>query len=374
MTVEDATARRVIEALPDGALVADATGTVIHLNTVAVDLLERPPGGGEHLSTVMTLQDLQGRDWYACVWPYDGLATRTRLLESSWRTTAGREVLVTGRFQRERPAGPVTQLVLCLRDGRTRERLDRERSDLVATVAHELRSPLTGVKGFTATLLAKWDRFTESQKQLMLRTVDADADRLTRLIAELLDVARIDTGRLSVRKQVVDVAEAVTVQLAPLSPPAGRSLSVRADGEARVWVDRDKLAQVVANLVENAIRHGDGDVVVAVAATDDGGAEIVVDDAGRGIDEAIRPRLFTKFWKSGSTGGSGLGLYIVHGLVAIHGGTVEPGTSPAGGARMTVRLPYGGPDVAPAPNAVASPSGAAVRPAETGSPGPPQPS
>ena len=105
--------------------------------------------------------------------------------------------------------------------------VDRERSDLVATVAHELRSPLTGVKGFTSTLLSKWERFTESQKLLMLRTVDADADRLTRLIAELLDVARIDSGRLTIRKEPVDVAEAVARQVGPLSAANGREILLR---------------------------------------------------------------------------------------------------------------------------------------------------
>ena len=77
-----------------------------------------------------------------------------------------------------------------LRSARGRERLDRERSDLVATVAHELRSPLTGVKGFVTTLINRWDVFNDEQKQLMLTTVDNDAERLGRLITELLDVAR----------------------------------------------------------------------------------------------------------------------------------------------------------------------------------------
>jgi signal transduction histidine kinase len=110
-----------------------------------------------------------------------------------------------------------------------------------------------------------------------------------------------------------------------------------------VWVDRDKLAQIVANLVENALKHGEGDIRVSVVASADGGAELIVDDEGAGIAEAIRPRIFTKFWKHGRAGGSGLGLYIVGGLVDAHGGTVEVESSPAGGARLRVVFPDGQP-------------------------------
>jgi signal transduction histidine kinase len=298
---------------------------------------------GKHLSAVLSLQDLDGNDWYSCVRPLDGLNTRKRITERGWHTPHGQELLDTGRIDRDRPGGRVTRLSLSLRDAGQRERMDRQRSELVATVAHELRSPLTGVKGFTATLLAKWDRLNDSQKLLMLETVDADADRLTRLIAELLDVARIDTGRLSVRKELVDIVDAVSRQLEPITPPAGRTINLAGDTEVRVWADKDKLAQIIANLVENAVRHGAGDIWVIVRAHPDGGAELIVDDDGPGIDEEIQPRVFTKFWKHGRAGGSGLGLYIVRGLAEAHDGSVQVETSPSGGARIRVLLPEGKP-------------------------------
>jgi signal transduction histidine kinase len=322
---------------------AGRDGDVLAANPEASRLLETVVRPGDSLADAVRLQDLDGNDWYSCVKPYDGFRLRTQLVESSWWTTSGHEVLVTAKLDREHPGGPVAGVTLALRTARARERADRSRSELVATVAHELRSPLTGVKGFTSTLLAKWDRLTDSQKLLMLSTVDADADRLTRLITELLDVARIDTGRLSVRKEPLRLAPVVSAILHPIQAPTGRSLVCRLEGDPLVWVDRDRLAQVLANLVENAFAHGDGEVTVRLRELPGSGAELVVDDEGDGITEAIRSRIFTKFWRHGRAGGSGLGLFIVSGLVSAHGGTVSVESSPSGGARMRVTLPSGEP-------------------------------
>jgi signal transduction histidine kinase len=333
----------LLDLLPDGVVLADASGRVVAANPVASDLLETPVAPGDALSDVVHLQDLEGNDWLRCTAPFDGLPTRTRLTETTWWSPAGRELLVTASIGRARPAGEVTGVAICLRLASARQRGDRHRSELVATVAHELRSPLTGVKGFTSTLISKWDRLTDSQKLLMLRTVDADADRLTRLITELLDVARIDAGRISVRKIPLDVEATVAELLSPMVAPTGRVVRFEPAGAAVVWADRDRLAQILANLVENAFVHGSGDVVVRVVPRADGGVDLVVDDSGAGIPEDIRSRIFTKFWRRGPGSGTGLGLFIVSGLVQAHGGEVLVEQAPTGGARLRVVLPQGEP-------------------------------
>jgi signal transduction histidine kinase len=268
-----------------------------------------------------------------------------------------------------RVGGAVHRVVVSLRGTESRERLDRSRADLVSTVAHELRSPLTSVKGFTATLLAKWDRFTDEQKLLMLSTVNADADRVTRLLSELLDVSRIDAGRLELRRQVVDVPAAVRRVVAG-SVAAGEDESrfqvLVTDGLPEMWVDPDKLDQVLHNLVENALRHGDGKVTVRVeplvpAVAENGagvlpehddeeagpGAVVTVVDEGEGISEETAARVFTKFWRGGARrGGTGLGLFIVKGIVEAHGGTIAAGRSEAGGAEFRFSLPAGAPTYA----------------------------
>jgi signal transduction histidine kinase len=237
---------------------------------------------------------------------------------------------------------------VCLRDTTARARQARSGAELVSTVAHELRSPLTSVKGFTATLLAKWDRFGDDQKKLMLQTVNADADRVTRLISELLDVSRIEAGRLELRKQVVDLPAVVRRDF-DSRIAAGESadrLRLVTDGDLpEMWVDPDKLSQVIGNLVENALRHGAGTVTVDVRPHD-GGAQVTVIDEGDGIAPEALSRVFTKFWRGGGRGGTGLGLYIAKGIVDAHGGTIEAGRAPDGGAQMRFSLPAGTPSFA----------------------------
>jgi signal transduction histidine kinase len=349
--------REALDALPDGAVVADGDGLVTTVNRAAARLLRvRPEDAlGRPLGDVLALQDTEGRDWYSVNRPYDGLATRSAVPEQSWLLTDGTEVLVMARIRRPALDGPVDLVAVSLRSGRGRARLDRERSDLVATVAHELRSPLTGVKGFVQALLNRWDKLNDEQKKLMLTTVYADSERLSRLIAELLDVARIDTGRLALYPRPSDVRVLVGRVVESVRASTSRTIDLEvaetagaAGGLPEVHADPDKLTQVVTNLIENAVRHGEGRVLVTLAAlgedADFPGVSITVDDEGTGIAPEIRKRVFTKFWKHGERGGSGLGMYLVNGLIRAHGGTLLIDDAPGGGARIVIAWPAPDPE------------------------------
>ena len=340
------------DELPDGVLVADADGRVEVINPAAERLLGRSldEAVGRDYREVLPLVDAQGRDWWACTQPYDGLATRVRQPERLLTLDdagGSREILVTARYVRDAER-KVVRLVVSMRDTEARARTERSGAELVSTVAHELRSPLTSVKGFTATLLAKWDRFNDEQKKLMLQTVNSDADRVTRLISELLDVSRIEAGRLELRRQVVDLAAVVERDVAA-RVAAGEDESrfrVVAEGELpEMWLDPDKMAQVVGNLVENGLRHGAGTVTVSVTPFADG-AQVSVSDEGDGIPAEAASRVFAKFWRGGGRGGTGLGLYITKGIVEAHGGTIEAGSAPGGGALMRFTVPAGAPSFA----------------------------
>ena len=183
--------------LPDGLVVADEHSRVICFNAAAQRITTVPAADalGLRLERALPLEDLEGRRWWQLTDPYGGLAIRNGQPERNLLLPGGREVLVSARYLRTHPTGPVRRVVVSLRDTEARRRTERSHAELIATVAHELRSPLTSVKGFTATLLAKWERFTDDQKKLMLETVDADANTLSpRLIETYLDLKQ--RGRL----------------------------------------------------------------------------------------------------------------------------------------------------------------------------------
>lgn len=338
---------------PDGILVADDQGLLVYVNTRAAQIVGTPPAEllGQDIRKAVPLQEYDGRSWWDATDPWNGLAIRSGHREKLLIIPRLREVLVTAKYLRPGRGMPVSQVVVGLRDAEARRRAEANSSALISTVAHELRSPLTSVKGFSSTLLRRWDRFTDDQKRLMLQTIEADADRVTRLITELLDISRIDAGRLEVRKQPVDVYAAIERHIERFVASGYErerfDLSGHESALPEVWADPDRLDQILANLMENAVRHGAGTVSLTVSPAAQDGTEallVTVSDEGEGIPLENYPMIFTRFWHRSRRSGTGLGLYVVRGLVEAHDGKVSVGKSASGGAEFRFTLPAGAPE------------------------------
>lgn len=210
-------------------------------------------------------------------------------------------------------------------------------AEIIATVSHEIRSPLTTIKGFTKTLIDRWERLPDDTKLDMLRAVNADADRVTRLLTELLEVSRLEAGKLHVHLQRVDLRDLGESVVNELGTRSEKHVVRVEDGEDVVArADPDKLRQVLTNLVENAQKYTDGGNVVVAFKADGEWAGASVTDQGDGIPPDQQKLLFEKFARrelAGAPSGTGLGLYIAKGLIEAQGG--EMGVTSTMGAGST---------------------------------------
>lgn len=217
--------------------------------------------------------------------------------------------------------------------------------DVIATVSHELRSPLTSIKGYTALLLNRWDRLDDDRKQEMLGQVQRDADRVTRLITELLDISRLETGRLSLRREMAHLSElaAAAVETVGMAYPDLQAELRFPPDLPEVWVDTDKVLQVLTNLVENAAKYGDPVGLVIEGRVVDEELVTSVVDRGPGIPASDLPRVFDQFFQrnQGRPSGTGLGLWISRGLVEAHGGRLTARSDEGEGAAFSFSVPLG---------------------------------
>lgn len=346
----------ILDALPDGLVVADGEGRIEFVNVRAARLLDCPVEAllGRDVVDALPLLDGAGHSWWRCVDPWGGLAIRTGHRERMLLVPGRGQLLVTMRYVRERRLGPVTRVLVSLRDTDARRRAEAENAELISLVAHELRAPLASVKGFSTTLLRRWERFTDDQKHLMIETIEADADRLARLIHELLDVSRLDTSRLRLDRRRVDLRAAIghgIDRLIASGLDAERfQVTVETptgpEGDVVAWADADRLDQIVTNLLENAVRHGAGRVYVHLSPDPAGrqpaGAPfwaVAVCDEGEGVRPEHHSLVFGKFWHGSRRGSTGLGLYLVRGLVEAHGGVITVDRASTGGAEFRFTLP-----------------------------------
>jgi PAS domain S-box-containing protein len=345
----------VIDAdlLPDAVLHLDADRRLQGANQAALSLTgyEREDILGRTIDEVLDPRRVDGQPLWANGWhPSTRLRSVVRIPEQRVRLRGanGRHVtaMVTGRYERD-DDGNLLGAVLVLRDG-ARRRAPAEGIEVISTVSHELRSPLTSVKGYTSLLLNRWDRLGDEQKRMMLEQVHHDADRVTRLVTELLDISRLESGRLVLRRQMVDIPNlvAVVTDKVRMTEP---QLDVSVDFPPEfppVYADPDKVEQVLTNLVENAAKYASPKGMRVAGELRNGEVEVSVTDRGEGIPPKDLPRVFTKFFRRAETRptGSGLGLWISRGLVEAHGGKLVVESEVGRGSTFRFTLPAGMPD------------------------------
>lgn len=215
--------------------------------------------------------------------------------------------------------------------------------DIIATVSHELRSPLTSIKGFTSLLLSRWDGIDDDRKREMLEAVRHDADRVTRMLTELLDISRLEAGRLHLSPRPLEVEpliRSVVAKVAMVEPQLDATVDVAPD-VPEVVADADKVEQVLTNLVENAAKYGSPKGLRVTARATADGVAVAVADQGPGIPAEDLGRVFERFYRreEGRPTGTGLGLWISRGLVEAHGGTLVAASDEGRGSTFTFTLP-----------------------------------
>ena len=354
---EERRARADLETLMDtspvGVAVLDAaTGAPKYFNREVgriVDSLRNPDQTPEDLLEVVTFRGADGREVSLREFPVAGLlsaADKMRAEEVVLTVPDGRSVTVllnvTPIVSDE---GVVESVVATVQDMADIEEQERLRAEFLAMVSHELRTPLTSIKGSAATIMDSGPDLDPTVVRQFVRIIGDQADHLNALVADLLDVARIETGTLPVSPEPAEVATLLDRARSSLANARGRN-NVAIDIEPDlplVMADKRRISQVLANLLSNAARNSQESAVIRVSARRDGvHVAVSVADDGRGIPAESLPHLFRKFSMAQSEdqgGDTGLGLAICKGIVEAHGGRIwAESDGPGTGARFTFTL------------------------------------
>jgi PAS domain S-box-containing protein len=363
--IEATKSAAILDSVADGVLVANEYGEIIVFNQTASRILGLP------VESVLgrTMADIAGlygpgrprlvsavQRWMRDPLSYEpGEFIEERLELENKRVIS---VRVSPVYLDEQFLGTVS----VFRDITREVEVDRLKSEFVATVSHELRTPMTSIKGYADLLLLGAAGEVQPQQRSFLETIKNNADRLSILVNDLLDISRIDQGRVELRFGPVDVAaviEQIAAHLYGRCEDERRAMQVIVhppdDPTLTVWGDYDKVAQILTNLADNAFNYTpEGGTITLSAERDPAGGDVIfaVSDTGIGIPPEIAPRVFERFFRGDEfnelvmdTPGTGLGLAIVRELVQFHRGEVWFDSEVGKGTTFYVRLPVRAPEM-----------------------------
>ncbi|MFL6005644.1 MAG: GAF domain-containing protein [Gaiellaceae bacterium] len=322
----------ILANIADGIVAVDRDSHVVLWNAAA----ERITGVAGADALGRTVEDVLHRNLSVAGGQPRRLSPIQRGTEEVWLS-------VTEAVMRD-PAGAVSGRIFAFRDISSERLVEEMKSEFVATVSHELRSPLTSIYGFAETLLREDVLFGEEERRTFLRYIASESERLTSIVDALLNVARLDTGELEVDLAPTDIASVVSEVVGGVQDPAAnghRFVLDLPDAPLAAQADADKLRQVLTALVDNAVKFSPyGGTVTVAARRTDNAVEVTVEDEGVGIPQSEQELIFSKFYRGGDTSsGTGLGLFIARGLVSKMGGHMSVESEEGKGSHFTFELP-----------------------------------
>jgi len=344
LTEEKERLEDALKSIHAGVMVISSEGSIRLINRAACEVLDLPADGYE------------GRQFTGVITHKDILELVTETLQTHQERSVEVELPGERVFRAETSTvfsdnNEPSDIVAIITDISEIRHVERMKTTFVSTVSHELRTPLTSIKGFIATLLDDTECVYDDQtRQEFYEIIDQECDRLTRLISDLLNISRIESGRgLDMQIAEVSIHDTAERVLAAQQQYAGQHDLINNVPEdlATIEADEDKVAQILDNLVGNAIKYSpDGGQVVVSAEEDDDAIRIDVTDEGLGVPKQHQEKIFDRFQmvegdtKRKGIKGTGIGLYLVRHLARAHGGEVwlewsEPGE----GSTFSVRLP-----------------------------------
>lgn len=357
----------ILRSIADGVLVNDVHGRVILMNSAAERILE---------ARAETALGQDVRNFFAAAEP-EGRQRAIEAVNAMLKAGHPPQVVQTqleigGRIISTNIAPVLTEqgellgLVTVLRDITREVEADRAKSEFVSTVSHELRTPMTSIKGYTDLLVMGAVGELNETQQRFLKIIQENANRLTSLINDLLDISRIETGRIELNMTPVDLGElirSVAASMAGQAAQHGLTLEVHVDEDLPLTMaDKDRLTQVLVNLVGNAILYTDAGGRVDIRARPVESAVVVeVADTGIGIPKEDLGKIFDRFYRGESERvqqcqGTGLGLAIVKSFVEMHGGRIWVESEPGRGSTFTFTLPVRDVEVKPPAQSLTSPA------------------
>lgn len=331
LAVEKSKMKVMVEGMSEGAVMFDEQDRIVIMNTVAKEML------GENIDLIGPLEEIKKYHSQPRILEINLEKPFPRIIHSE-ATCISDE---TGRSQ---------GIVVLLRDVTREREIDEMKSDFVSVVSHELRTPLAAMKGATDNLLDGIAGKLNSPQQECLLITQRNINRLSRLISDLLDISRIEAGRIQLNKQPVDLVGLIKEVLNIFQETAKENdlkLTTHFDSELpKVWADPDKITQVVTNLLGNALKFtpAGGQITIRAASSPDF-IQVDVMDTGLGISRQDLEKIFDKFYQvirsdtPGRTKGTGLGLPISKGIIEKHGGKIWVESELGKGSKFSFTLP-----------------------------------